>query len=114
MQLDWHDLKTNGCPALLRALKQIETTMTQQEEDITELKYLVSEELMARLAKPSELREVVEELGAGWRIERQPGDILNTTTVEDVDRQMAGLERLVGAFHKHFMLTPGYPQDGEA
>lgn len=46
MQLDWQDLKINGCPALWRALKQIETTLTQQEQATAELQYLVSEELL--------------------------------------------------------------------
>jgi hypothetical protein len=83
MQLDWHDLKTNGCPALLRALKLIETILTQQdaqlsqaETDIAELQYLLSEELIARLAPRSprllpRQRQIVAELGGGWRIERQ-------------------------------------------
>lgn len=79
MQLDWHDLKTNGCPALLRALKQIETTLTQQEEDIAELQYLVSEEIIERLAPHKRYllprqRQIVAELGGGWRIERQPAE----------------------------------------
>ena len=79
MQLDYHDLKTNGCPALLRALQQIETVLTQQEQNITELQALVSGEMIAGLVKPTELREVVAELGAGWRIERQPGSNQDTT-----------------------------------
>ena len=78
MQLDWHDLKTNGSPALLRALKHIETTLTQQEADIAELQHLVSEDLMADLTQPaapqsarsSRERQVIEDLGHGWRIER--------------------------------------------
>lgn len=75
MQLDWHDLKTNGSPALLRTLKQIEITLTQQEKAIAELQYLVSEEIIISLTPPAELREIIEELGNGWRIERQPASL---------------------------------------
>jgi|WetSurMetagenome_2_1015567.scaffolds.fasta_scaffold321795_1 hypothetical protein len=170
MQLDWHDLKTNGCPALLRALKQIETVLTEQtqllsvaekqaklilaaqtqqetrlsqaekaieictaanmrqEMDIAEQQYLLSEELIARLAPPVELREIVEDLGAGWRIERQPtspsasaatstppaANPVATTTIEDVDRQRAGVGRVLGAFQRTFVHSPGYPQNDEA
>lgn len=57
MQLDWHDLKTNGCPALFRVLKQIETALTQQQQDILELQYLMSEELMVALVPQVELVE---------------------------------------------------------
>lgn len=63
MQLDWHDLRTNGCPALLRALKQIEAALTQQEQKTADLQYLVSEELMISLAPPAELHEIIEDLG---------------------------------------------------
>jgi uncharacterized coiled-coil protein SlyX len=91
MQLDWHDLRTNGCPALLRALKLIETALTEQEtrlsqqrQDITELQYLISEEIMTSLAPPAELREVVEELGHGWQIVRQPNDTRGETTTVGV------------------------------
>jgi hypothetical protein len=98
MQLDWHDLRTNGCPALLRALKLIETALTQQEarlsqqrENITELQYLISEEIMVTLTdapkKPQLLprqREVVAELGSGWQIVRQPSDTPAATTTVGV------------------------------
>jgi len=166
MQLDWHDLKTNGCPALLRALKQIETVLTEQtqllsvaekqaklmtqqetrlgqaekaieictaanmrqEMEIAEQQYLLSEELIARLAPPVELREIVEELGVGWSIECQPispsasaatstppaANPVATTTIEDVDRQMAGVGRVLGAFQRTFVHSPGYPQNDEA
>lgn len=97
MQLDWHDLKINGCPAIMRALKQIEAILTeqekllsvaekqdkliiaaqlQQEQDIEELQYLLSEEIMASMAHPAELREIFEE--QGWpqrRIEREPASV---------------------------------------
>jgi len=43
--LDWHDLKIDGCPAFLRALKTIEDTLQQQQDAITEL-HLLSEEIM--------------------------------------------------------------------
>jgi hypothetical protein len=66
MQLDWHDLKTNGSPALLRTLQLIETILTQQEAAIAELQYLWSEviitqQLAARPA-PSTLSGAVKDL----------------------------------------------------
>jgi hypothetical protein len=84
MQLDWHDLRTNGCPTLLRALKLIETVLTEQEQDITELQYLISEEIMAGLTTPAELREVVEKRGHGWRTICQPSDTPAATTTVGV------------------------------
>lgn len=59
MQIDFHDLRMNGSPALLRALAQIETALkkldaaqAQQEEAIIELQYLWSEEIMRQLFTP--------------------------------------------------------------
>jgi hypothetical protein len=86
MQLDWHDLRTNGCPALLRALKKIETALTQQAQDIRVLQY-----------------------EHGGRMERQqPAPNANaatsdppartdtaTITVENIDRQMASLKAIL-------------------
>jgi hypothetical protein len=106
MQLDWHDLRTNGCPALLRALKQIETVMTQQEKDI---EVLMDHLVPARPHLLPHQREIVEELGNGCRIERQPpapnanaatsdqpaANQAATTTVEDIDRQMVGAMTIV-------------------
>lgn len=97
--------------ALLDQLGQL-TNLTDLSTRLADLEYLISEELLLGLAQPAEIREVVAELGAGWRIERQPQSIPAATTVEDVDRQMAGVESILGAFHRHFVLTPGYPQDG--
>ena len=95
MQLDWHDLRTNGCPALLRALKQIEHALAEQSQllsvaekqdklilaaqlqqgaDITDLQYLISEEIMARIAPPEDLMVVVEDLDHGWLTVRQPNE----------------------------------------
>jgi hypothetical protein len=95
MQLDWHDLRTNGCPALFRALKQIEHALAEQSQllsvaekqdqlilaaqlqqgaDITDLQYLISEEIMARIAPPEDLMVVVEDLDHGWLTVRQPND----------------------------------------
>ena len=131
MQLDWHDLRINGSPALMQALKQIETALTQQEQDITELQYLLSEELILRLAPRSprlltRQRQVIEELGHGWWIERcatpnasaatstPPAATPATTTVEEVDRQMSNVERLIAAYQTAFIHSPGYPADDEA
>lgn len=52
MQLDWHDLRTNGCPALLRALKTIETDLTEQE---------------VRLSQPNDTQAAITTVGV-------PGD----------------------------------------
>ena len=90
MQLDWHDLKTNGCPALLRALKQIEIALAQQDADIAELQCLVSEDHhgrpdpAGRTQKPQLLprqRQIVAELGHGWQIVRQPNANPEATTM---------------------------------
>lgn len=111
MQLDWHDLKTNGSPALLRTLKQIQTALTQQEQEISELQYLLSEEIMASLASPSERREVIADLGHGWRIERQPQSTPVATTIGEVDQQMAAVGSALRARERTFIHSPGYPAD---
>jgi hypothetical protein len=71
-----HELKLNGCKAQLTDHLALREMVTQRladlEERLATLELLVSEEIMAGLAQPAELREIVEELGAGWRIERQP------------------------------------------
>ena len=99
MQLDWHDLKTNGCPALLRALKQIEIALAQQDAEIAELQRLVSETIMADLTQPAapqkpqllpRQREVVAELGHGWQIERQPNANPEATTMAAAPRLIRG------------------------
>jgi len=84
--VDWHDLHLNGMPAVHRAISRLQKTQERLEvsfkaalNDLTErveqLEYLWSEEIMANLAPPAELRAVVAELGGGWRIEREPSDI---------------------------------------
>lgn len=83
--VDWHDLHLNGMPAVHRTIARLEKALARLEtaqraaiaeldERIAELEYLKSEEIIDRLAPPSELRAVVAELGAGWRIERSPAD----------------------------------------
>lgn len=123
MTLDWVDLNLNGMPAIHRVLRYFDTALTQQEQDIRELQYLMSEELLVSLVRQPEFREVVEELGHGWRIERQPAEpngsgatsvppavrpaatpprVGETTTVEDIDRQFAGIKRLSLSMKSHF------------
>jgi hypothetical protein len=157
MQLDWHELRTNGCPALLRALKQIEHALAEQSQllsvaekqdklilaaqlqqgaDITDLQYLISEEIMARIAPPEDLREVVihgrwtgrqpnENPDAAITTVGVPGDTWLTgpdwvtdyaavsdatstpptanPAVADIDRQMAGVARVLSAFERVFV-----------
>jgi|WetSurMetagenome_2_1015567.scaffolds.fasta_scaffold131118_4 hypothetical protein len=80
MQLDWKNLKINGCPAFLRALKTIEETLQQQEAAITELSYLLSEEIMRQVCAPPPApptpSAVVAELGHGWQIIRSPDETI--------------------------------------
>jgi hypothetical protein len=103
MQLDWHELRTNGCPALLRALKQIEHALGEQSQllsvaekqdqlilaaqlqqgaDITDLQCLISEEIMARIAPPEDLMVVVEDLDHGWLTVRQPNENPDAATFD--------------------------------
>lgn len=80
MQLDWHDLKINGCPAIFRALKTIEETLQRQQSAITELQQLVSEEIMGQLLAPPPAPAtpsvVVEDLGHGWQIISRPNETI--------------------------------------
>jgi len=77
--LDWHDLKIDGCPAFLRALKTIEDTLQQQQDAITEL-HLLSEEIMRPVSAPPPApptpSAVVAELGHGWQIIRSPDETI--------------------------------------
>ena len=104
LTLDWHDLTFNGTYAWLRAMeaiqKELATVGNQQAllahrldqinashrvlvdqldlpsllTRLADLEYLISEELLLGLVQPAQIREVVEELGNGWRIERQPAE----------------------------------------
>lgn len=108
-----HSLFLHGMGAYRTTILEIVEQINDLQESVEELQGLVSGEMMGYLVQPSELREVVAELGHGWKIERQPQSIPAATTVEDVERQMANVNRLVGALHRHFVLSPGYPQDGD-
>jgi|WetSurMetagenome_2_1015567.scaffolds.fasta_scaffold303285_2 hypothetical protein len=111
-----HSLAFCGMTAYRQTLIELARRNNELQEQVEELQGLVSGEMMAGLVKPSELREVVEELVHGWRIERQPSDIQDTTvttTIEDVDRQMAGVGRVLGAFQRAYVHSPGYPQNDE-
>jgi hypothetical protein len=113
MKLDMisHDLRLNGAAAYRATLLQQADKINELQEQVEELQNQLSAEIMARLAPPSELREIVEELGNGWRIERSlppsPTNPAETTTVEDIvediERQMAGVKRLVGAYQRAFI-----------
>jgi hypothetical protein len=107
LTINWNDIKLNGAPAINRALetllKGVNALETRHSLEIHQL-----EERVRRLEERRDLasgaQEIVEELGHGWRIERQPA-MPNasaatsvppaTTTVEDIDRQMAGAMTIV-------------------
>lgn len=94
--VDWHDLHLNGMPAVHRAISRLQKAQERAEaahraeicelrDRVAELEYLWSEEIVANMASPAELRslakaadlrEIVAELGAGWRIERSPDDAI--------------------------------------
>jgi hypothetical protein len=96
--IDWKDLKLNGMPAIFRALEDLDSRLAALEE----------------AGKPNAdgaTCEVVADLGHGWRVERQPNDIPGATTVEDVERQMAGVGRVLATFERFFVHSPGYPAD---
>lgn len=91
-KINWHQVKIGGCPALLAALQEWERQsqaemcelvdrVAQLTERVEQLECLLTEEIMAGLARPAELREVVAELGAGWRIERSRGETGNANGV---------------------------------
>jgi hypothetical protein len=97
-----HGLSLCGMSAYRATILEMAERINEIQEAVEDLQGLVSAEIMGGLAKASELREVVAELGAGWRIERQPQSIpapSSATTVEDVDRPMA------------FVHSPGFPAD---
>lgn len=84
--VDWHDMHLNGMPAVHRAIARLQKAQERAEAAhraeigelqarVAELEYLWSEEIMTNLAPPAELREVVAELGHGWRIERDANGI---------------------------------------
>jgi hypothetical protein len=83
--VDWHDMHLNGMPAVHRAIARLQKAQERAEAAhraeicelrarVAELEYLWSEEIMRQLL-PGEVREVVAELGHGWRIEREANDI---------------------------------------
>ena len=109
-----HSLSLCGMPAYRATILNLVAGMNELQEQVEKLQGLVSEEMMAGLVGPEELREVVAELGHGWRIERQPIGTQDGTTVEDIDRQMAGVGRLLAAYQRAFVHSPGYPQNDEA
>lgn len=118
-----HSLALCGMSAYRQTLLDLVRRNNEIQEQVEELQNQLSSEIMARLLpqqKPGLLerqREVVEELGNGWRIERQPNDsqdVTVTTTAEDVDRQMTGVDLVISAFERYFVHSPGYPQDGDA
>jgi|WetSurMetagenome_2_1015567.scaffolds.fasta_scaffold543947_2 hypothetical protein len=120
-----HSLSLCGVSAYRATILEMAEQINELQEAVEELQGLVSGEMMAGLVKPGELREVVAELGSGWRIERMPispnvsaatsippaANPAVTTTVADVDRQMAGVGRMIVVFQRALRHSPGYPAD---
>jgi hypothetical protein len=74
-------IRLDGMPAYRQVILEQVEKINELQDAVEELQGLVSGEMMGGLVKPDELREVVAELGAGWRIERQPPSIPAGTTV---------------------------------
>ena len=78
-----HSLALCGMSAYRQTLLDLVRKNNEIQEQVEELQNQLSSEIMARTLPQ---REVVEELGNGWRIERQPNDsqdVTVTTTAED-------------------------------
>ena len=96
-----HNLRLCGMTAYRQTLLDLADQINQLQEHVEQLQRQVSAEIPA---PPAELREIVEELGAGWRIERQPSDTpAVTTTIDDIDRQMTGVGRLLTSYQRAFI-----------
>jgi hypothetical protein len=125
LTINWSDINLNGMPAIQRTLETVVKAVNAIESRHSlELHRLEDRVRRLESGEGGAVSEIVEELGHGWRIERQqaapnaddatsgpPG--LAGTTVEDIDRQMAGVGHALDAFHRHFVHSPGYPQSEE-
>lgn len=67
-----HNLRFCGMTAYRQTLLDLAAQNNQLQEQIENLQNQLNAEIMARPASPTALREIVAELGNGWRIERQP------------------------------------------
>ena len=85
-----HSLSLCGMNAYRATILEMAEQINEIQEAVEELQGLVSGEMMAGLVKPAELREVVAELGHGWRIERQPSDTQGATTMAGTPARFAG------------------------
>ena len=74
LTINWNDIKLNGMPAINRALETL-----VKEFNALETRHNLELHLLTQQLRRLEIRvlangdrEIVEELGHGWRIERQP------------------------------------------
>lgn len=74
LTINWNDIKLNGMPAISRALETL-----AKEINALETRHNLELHLLTQQLRRLEIRvlangdrEIVEELGHGWRIERQP------------------------------------------
>lgn len=75
-----HDLNFGGMPAIIRALNTLAAHVSDLRNRLDLLEYadaqrsqrIATLELKLGADRPAESREVVAELGHGWRIERSP------------------------------------------
>jgi len=65
-----YSLALCGMTSYRATVLEIVQKINEIQEHVEDLESLMSGEIMAGLAQPAELREVVAELGSGWKIER--------------------------------------------
>jgi hypothetical protein len=75
-----HRVRVDGMTAYRQLMLEQAAKINELQEAVEELQKLVSDEMMGGLVKPSELSDVVAELGAGWQIVRQPAANPDPTT----------------------------------
>jgi len=66
-----HSLAICGMTSYRVTILELVQKLNEIQEHVEDLESLMSREIMADLVQPAELREVVAELGSGWKIERQ-------------------------------------------
>lgn len=87
-----------------------ETLLSALCKRLDDVEHLISEEIMAGLARPAELREVVAELGHGWRIERQVTPPNASAAMSDP--YSPGVFDPNPVATKHMMTADSYQTDG--
>lgn len=74
LTINWNDIKLNGMPAISRALETLAKDFNALETRHNLELHLLTQQLrkLEILVLANRDREIIEELGHGWRIERQP------------------------------------------